>query len=146
MTNLLPGRVAEGQSGRLCAAADRGVLVNLGVEASRREAGAQEIQMTRLDQSASRLSMRNSILVWVAGIVIGWGCAVVLFYQLIRDSAEEGRNPSPIVAESRDAAGVANIEPAAGPAEGTSSASVSRIQQAGESMLPQTEETKPAGS
>lgn len=71
--------------------------------------------MTRLDQSAGRLSLRNSILVWVAGIVIGWGCAVVLFYQLIRDSAEEGRLGAPIVAEARDAAAVADIEPAAGP-------------------------------
>ena len=72
--------------------------------------------MTRLDQSAGRLSLRNSILVWVAGIVIGWGCAVVLFYQLIRDSAEEGRlSGAPIVAEARDAVGVADIEPAAGP-------------------------------
>ena len=71
--------------------------------------------MTRLDQSAGRLSLRNSILVWVAGIVIGWGCAVVLFYQLIRDSAEEGRLGSPMIAEVQDAASVADIEPAAGP-------------------------------
>ncbi|HEY4548301.1 MAG TPA: hypothetical protein VIG90_17995 [Pedomonas sp.] len=72
--------------------------------------------MTRLDQSASRLSLRNSILVWVAGIVIGWGCAVVLFYQLIRDSAEDGRIAgAAMIAESRDAMGVADIEPAAGP-------------------------------
>lgn len=31
--------------------------------------------------------MRNSILVWVAVLTIGWGCAVVLFYQLIRGDA-----------------------------------------------------------
>ena len=74
--------------------------------------------MTRVDQSAGRLSLRNSILVWVAGIVIGWGCAVVLFYQLIRDSAEEGRlTGSALIAESRNAVGVADIEPAAGPDE-----------------------------
>lgn len=72
------------------------------------------MKMTRLDQNASRLSMRNSILVWVAGIVIGWGCAVVLFYQLIRDSAEEGRPGVQMVAEAQDAVGVADIEPAAG--------------------------------
>lgn len=102
--------------------------------------------MTRLDQSASRLSMRNSILVWVAGIVIGWGCAVVLFYQLIRDSTEEGRNPSPIVAEARDAVGIADIEPAAGPADDRASASARQIQQAGESPLPPKGEAKPEGS
>jgi len=74
--------------------------------------------MTRLDQSTGRLSLRNSILVWVAGIVIGWGCAVVLFYQLIRDSAEEGRLAhSPLVAEAEKAAGLADIEPAAGSPE-----------------------------
>lgn len=72
--------------------------------------------MTRLDQSTGRLSLRNSILVWVAGIVIGWGCAVVLFYQLIRDSTEEGRlGNAQLVAEAHDTVGVADIEPAAGP-------------------------------
>ncbi len=35
-------------------------------------------------EQSDRLSLRNSILVWVAVLTIGWGCAVVLFYQLIR--------------------------------------------------------------
>lgn len=35
-------------------------------------------------EQSGRLSMRNSILIWVAVLTIGWGCAVVLFYQLIR--------------------------------------------------------------
>lgn len=72
--------------------------------------------MTRLDQGTTgRLSLRNSILVWVAGIVIGWGCAVVLFYQLIRDSSEErGIDAPALIAESSETIGVADIEPAAG--------------------------------
>lgn len=71
--------------------------------------------MTRLDQRTSRLSLRNSILVWVAGIVIGWGCAVVLFYQLIRDASEErGIDAPALMAESSEAVGLADIAPAAG--------------------------------
>lgn len=92
--------------------------------------------MTRLDQSTGRLSLRNSILVWVAGIVIGWGCAVVLFYQLIRDSAEEGRLAhSPLVAEAGEgAAGLADIEPAAGSAEGARQ--IGQSQQSGQEAQP----------
>ena len=71
--------------------------------------------MARLDQGTGRLSLRNSILVWVAGIVIGWGCAVVLFYQLIRDSSEDrGMHTRALMAESSEAVGVADIAPAAG--------------------------------
>src|SRR5690606_24886736 len=81
-------------------------------------AGAWEVDMTRLDQSTGRLSLRNSILVWVAGIVTGWGGAVVLGHVPVRDSAEEGRlADSPLVAEAEKAAGRADIEPAAGSAE-----------------------------
>ncbi|MCH8684326.1 hypothetical protein [Pedomonas mirosovicensis] len=80
--------------------------------------------MTRLDQGTGRLSLRNSILVWVAGIVIGWGCAVVLFYQLIRDSSEErGANAAALMASSEEAVGVADIAPAAGGASDTEKAS-----------------------
>ncbi|MEX6724503.1 hypothetical protein [Parapedomonas caeni] len=76
--------------------------------------------MARMEPSSGRLSLRNSILVWVAGIVIGWGCAVVLFYQLIRNSGTEmpvtGRPAAAMVAEERDATGLADIAPAAGDA------------------------------
>lgn len=73
--------------------------------------------MTRFDQGTGRLSLRNSILVWVAGIVIGWGCAVVLFYQLIRDSGAEGgfNTGGTLVAEANEGTGLAEIAPAAGP-------------------------------
>lgn len=74
--------------------------------------------MARIEQSSGRLSLRNSILVWVAGIVIGWGCAVVLFYQLIRHSGAEtpatGKPAAAMIAEERDATGLADIAPAAG--------------------------------
>lgn len=98
--------------------------------------------MTRLDQSASRLSLRNSILVWVAGIVIGWGCAVVLFYQLIRDSTEDGRlSGAAMVAEARNASSVADIEPAAGPSE-----SVRRIGQPDGTAVQDKRQSLPEGS
>jgi len=100
--------------------------------------------MTRLDQSTGRLSLRNSILVWVAGIVIGWGCAVVLFYQLIRDSAEEGRLArAPLIAEVQDSASVADIEPAAGPGNGVRP--IEQSQQAGKAD-PAIREALPEGS
>lgn len=68
--------------------------------------------------SSGHYSPRNSILIWVAGIVLGWGCAVVLVYQVIKgqDSVSPNSN-EPMVADSRTSQmekQLGAIEPAAG--------------------------------
>lgn len=76
--------------------------------------------MNRLDKDSGRLSLRNSVLVWCAGIVIGWGFAVVLFYQLIRHSGDETpttSQTSAVIATGGDPQTLADIAPAAGPAQ-----------------------------
>jgi hypothetical protein len=68
--------------------------------------------------SSGHYSPRNSLLIWVAGIVLGWGCAVVLVYQFIK-GPEGSINPQdgPAIAQNKaqsmeDKLGA--IEPAAG--------------------------------
>lgn len=69
--------------------------------------------MLKQDMVSDRLSLRNSVLIWVAVVVISWGSAVVVFYQLIRGRADE---PNAVVAQAnKQAQLVSNIQPAAGP-------------------------------
>lgn len=62
-------------------------------------------------EQTGRLSMRNSILVWVAVLTIGWGCAVVLFYQLIRGSDQAAASDLTAQASPEE---LSRIETAAG--------------------------------
>jgi hypothetical protein len=43
------------------------------------------------DENAGKLSLRKSVLVWTAGILIGWGAAFILIVQLIKTSVSDGR-------------------------------------------------------
>ncbi len=61
----------------------------------------------------SKLSMRKSILVIVTGILLGWGAAFVVVYQLIRSSAEDG-NPTTMTAEAPTDREIDEMQPAAG--------------------------------
>lgn len=75
--------------------------------------------MMKKPTRSGRLSLRNSILIWVAGIVISWSAAVVVFYQFIRAS---GPDSSPYVARSKDSAqdsatGLSELAPASGAPE-----------------------------
>lgn len=68
-------------------------------------------------QDEERMSLRNSLLVWVFGAVLGWAVAVVAVYGIIR-SADEPR-----IAEDRIPDGdraLDEIAPAAGEATGDS--------------------------
>lgn len=40
------------------------------------------------DDGGNRMSMRNSLLVWVFGAVLGWVVAVVAVYSIIRDEGD----------------------------------------------------------
>jgi hypothetical protein len=71
-----------------------------------------------MKQSSGRLSPRSSILVWVAGIVVGWGFAFVLVYQVIRGAEENGatgRTVPTAIASEQGSPSIADIAPAAGP-------------------------------
>lgn len=66
-------------------------------------------------------SIRNSVLVWVAGIMLGWGIAVIGVYQWIKTSNNGPviNSAAPIVAHgnearSRDGKRLSEIAPAAG--------------------------------
>jgi hypothetical protein len=66
---------------------------------------------TNYKNNSGRLSMRTSILVWTAGIMLGWGIAVVTAYVLIRN-----HEPASQVSEGSDAKAreLNAIAPAAG--------------------------------
>jgi hypothetical protein len=73
------------------------------------------------DENAGKLSLRKSVLVWTAGILIGWGAAFILIVQLIKTSVSDGRNAEATQIVSRDKRvtppqRMEDIEPAAGPA------------------------------
>lgn len=62
-----------------------------------------------------RMSLRNSLLVWVFGAVLGWAVAVVAVYGIIRTADD------PLVAEDgtpRDEQQLDQIAPAAGEPSG----------------------------
>lgn len=40
--------------------------------------------MVNKEKDSGQYSPRNSLLIWVAGIVLGWGFAVVVVYQVIK--------------------------------------------------------------
>lgn len=65
-----------------------------------------------------RMSVRNSLLVWVSGAVLGWVVAVVAIYGLLRASDEpmvaDMEKLSPPIAQSADPDILNKIEPAAG--------------------------------
>jgi hypothetical protein len=62
-----------------------------------------------------RLSMRKSVLVWVAGMFVGWGIAVVLVYQLIsKTRMGEAGIAGDMIAIDHQAEALAKISPAAG--------------------------------
>jgi hypothetical protein len=62
---------------------------------------------------SGKLSMRKSVLVIVTGILLGWGAAFVVVYQLIRTSAEDG-NPASLTAQAPTDREIDEIEPASG--------------------------------
>lgn len=71
--------------------------------------------MIKEENGSGRLSPRKSLLVWVSGMFLGWGIAVVLVYQLIRTSDVAPTAPSqPVVATDMVTPGLAEIAPAAG--------------------------------
>jgi len=72
---------------------------------------------TNIENRSGRLSARSSILVWVAGIVVGWGFAFVLVYQVIRgaESSNIGGGSIPTaMASAQGHPSIADIAPAAG--------------------------------
>jgi hypothetical protein len=73
--------------------------------------------MTTNDENSSgKLSPRQSLLIWVTGMFLGWGVAVVLVYQLIRtsDIAPTPEASTPVVASDQTAPSLSDIAPAAG--------------------------------
>jgi hypothetical protein len=75
--------------------------------------GAATMVMNSQQTSSGRMSMRKSVLVWIAGMFLGWGIAVVLVYQLIRTSRVDVTAEAPLVAD-RQAEEMSKITPAAG--------------------------------
>ncbi len=73
--------------------------------------------ISKNNKESPLFSLRNSVLVWVAGIMLGWGIAVIGVYQWIK-SSNNGRvvagKVDPILAQARDANTLSQIEPAAG--------------------------------
>ncbi|RME64774.1 MAG: hypothetical protein D6782_07650 [Alphaproteobacteria bacterium] len=65
-----------------------------------------------------RLSIRRSVLIWVAGAMIGWIFAFVGIYSFLRftDKAP-GEQSRPALATDFDARALSEIQPAAGPAD-----------------------------
>ncbi|RMF07528.1 MAG: hypothetical protein D6763_12140 [Alphaproteobacteria bacterium] len=75
-----------------------------------------------VDRDKERMSVRNSLLVWVSGAVLGWVVAVVAIYGLLRASDEsviadsqEMSTPASSIAQEHDPTILNKIEPAAGP-------------------------------
>ncbi len=70
------------------------------------------VAMSKLsqDNEADRMSMRNSLLVWVFGAVLGWVVAVVAVYSVIRDNEDH------VIAQDKISVPehLNTIEPAAG--------------------------------
>ncbi len=64
-----------------------------------------------------RLSMRKSVLIWIAGAMLGWVFAFVGIYSFLRftDHSSSPHN-QPSLATDYDARSLSEIEPAAGPA------------------------------
>ncbi|MDA5193610.1 hypothetical protein [Govanella unica] len=78
------------------------------------------------DDNSNRMSMRNSLLVWVFGAVLGWAVAVVAVYSIIRDegdravatnTSEPHTNQKKTIAQPKEADELNAIEPAAGPSK-----------------------------
>ncbi len=62
---------------------------------------------------SDRFSLRKSVLIWTAGIFLGWGAAFVIVYKLIESSVSGGQQTQ--IAAAKKPVSVENIEPAAGP-------------------------------
>lgn len=73
------------------------------------------------DDDSNRMSMRNSLLVWVFGAVLGWVVAVVAVYSIIRDEGDrviattkQPQNAEKALASDKKARELNAIQPAAG--------------------------------
>lgn len=64
------------------------------------------------DTSTDKFSLRKSVLIWTAGIFLGWGAAFVIVYKLIKTSVSDGQQSE--VATVNKPLDPASIEPAAG--------------------------------
>lgn len=72
------------------------------------------------NDDAERMSMRNSLLVWVSGAVLGWVVAVVAVYSALRTDEDTiiAQDPAPRPSMAREApTGLDAIEPAGGDKE-----------------------------
>ncbi|GAB4140911.1 MAG: hypothetical protein Tsb0016_08270 [Sphingomonadales bacterium] len=64
-----------------------------------------------------RLSLRKSVLIWIAGAMLGWVFAFVGIYSFLRFTDHSGgSHGQPSLATDYDARSLSEIEPAAGPA------------------------------
>ena len=78
--------------------------------------------ISKNNKDSQLMSPRNSVLVWVAGIMLGWGMAVVGVYQWIKTSNNTpviASQAGPVIAKSsdllgRDGKNFNQIEPASG--------------------------------
>lgn len=73
------------------------------------------------NENSNRMSMRNSLLVWVFGTVLGWAVAVVAVYTLIREEGDpliashsRTNSVSQNAVSDQKAIDLNQIEPAAG--------------------------------
>ncbi len=64
---------------------------------------------------SDRFSLRKSVLIWTAGIFLGWGAAFVIVYKLIESSVSGGGDQQTHMAAIKKPVQVEDIEPAAGP-------------------------------
>jgi hypothetical protein len=64
------------------------------------------------NKEADRFSLRKSVLIWTAGIFLGWGAAFIVVYHLIKSSVSDGQQVE--MAGQMKKFEPESIEPAAG--------------------------------
>ena len=84
--------------------------------------------ISRNTKESGLLSPRNSVLIWVTGIMLGWGIAVVGVYQWIKST-----NNAPV-----SAAGIGPVEAQAGSLRGRDGKALSDIAPAAGKPAPAT--------
>jgi hypothetical protein len=116
-----------GESRRGHALVSLGLFLGVGLreivshyDTSSRSAVLREDNMSNENNSAERLSMRKSVLIWIGGICLGWGIATALIFSYWALSRQEPINAvdgsaTPMVADAaKDAKSLNDVMPAAG--------------------------------
>jgi hypothetical protein len=81
-----------------------------------KKSNSGETGMQKRDNRSAHFSPRSTLLIWVTGIVLGWGCAVVVVYQVIKGPESAiNADTATVVADNKAAErALSAIEPAAG--------------------------------